>query len=38
MLSFDKILIKCSIAQGMTFEGEISGILHNSIMDVDSGY
>ena len=37
-LSFDIILIKCYIAQGMIFKGKISGINHNFTMNVDPGY
>ena len=38
ILSFDNIFIHTNIAQGMTFKGKRSGIIHNFTMDVDPGY
>ena len=38
MLSFHKIFLKCDIAQGMSFKGKRSGMIHFSTMDVYSGY
>ena len=38
ILSFDKIFLECRIAQGITFRGKGSGIVHNFTMDVDTDY
>ena len=38
ILSFDNIFLECNIAQGMTFRGKRSGIIHNFTMDFDPGY
>ena len=38
IISFDNIFIECDIAQGMIFQGKISGIIFNFVMDVDPGY
>ena len=38
ILSFDDIFLECDIAQGMTFKGKKSSIIHNFTMDVDPGY
>ena len=38
ILSFDNIFLECDIAQGMTFKGRKSNIIHNWTMTVDPGY
>ena len=38
ILLFDEIFLGCDIAQGMTFRGKKSGIIHNFTTDVDPGY
>ena len=38
ILSFDNIFLECYIAQGMTFKGKRTGIIHNHTMDVDPGH
>ena len=38
ILSFDKILIECDIAQAMIYKGKRSGIIHNWTTTVDPGY
>ena len=38
IFSFDNISIETDIAQGMTFKGRRTGVIHNFTMDVDTGY
>ena len=38
ILTFDNIFLECDIAQGASFKGARSGIIHNIRMDVDPGY
>ena len=38
ILSFDNIFLERNIVQGMIFEGERCGIIHNFPIDVDPGY
>ena len=38
ILSFDNIFLECDVAQGMTFKGRKSIIIHNWTMTVDPGY
>ena len=35
---FDNIFLESNIAQGMSFKGKRSGVVHNFTMDVDPGY